>query len=80
MNIFNSVDFKADGQDYFAVALLEGAFYVKLSLKGQVFERSINIPGIQFHNNNWHSIRIIRKIKKVNAFQNKIKYKIILLY
>jgi hypothetical protein len=60
--------FEGDGQDYFVTGLLNGDFYIKLNSKGQTFEKSITIPGIQFYNNVWHTVKITRKAKKVGDF------------
>lgn len=60
--------YSGDSQDYFVFGLLDGGLYFKLNMRGQLFERTLAIPGTFLHNNLWHSVKFTRRLKQVRLY------------
>lgn len=65
--------YAGDGQDYFVFGLQDGNLYFKINIKGQAFEKMLNIAGSYLHDNNWHSVKFSRKIKQIEIAIDNLK-------
>jgi len=66
--------YAGDAQDYFVIGLQDGGIYFKLNIKGQsLSEKTLTIPGTFLHNNHWHSVKFMRKTKKIEILIDQMK-------
>jgi hypothetical protein len=57
--------FKGAGQDFVVFGLQDGSLYFKLSIKNNVFEKNVQLSSFNLHNNNWHSVKFLRRQNQV---------------
>ena len=60
-------------QDYIVIGIQDGGIYFKLNIKGQSTQKTLTIPGIILHNDQWHSVRFTRKVKQIEILIDNIK-------
>ncbi|CAF0848819.1 unnamed protein product [Brachionus calyciflorus] len=65
--------YAGDSTDYFVLGLQDGGLFFKLNIKGQIFEKTLTIPGTYLHNNHWHSIKFTRRIRTIEIIIDNIK-------
>lgn len=65
--------YAGDSSDYFVLGLQDGAVFYKLNIRGEVFERTLSLPGTYLNNNHWHSIKFFRKFRSIEIIIDDIK-------